>query len=175
MSRRIDFRRIAGKAEDIAGIGETAGLLPRQQHLAIFGDAVLLLLGADEIGRIDVFQADEHAPDAGARRLLDEMRNAVAERVDLDDEGAIAAPDLAQKDQPVEDRLPILVAGEIVVGDEEAVDALGEIGAHDRFDVVGAAVARFAALHVDDGAERALERAAAPGVETGDGAAGAAR
>ena len=35
-------------------------------------------------------------------------------------------------------------------------------------DVVGGAVARLAALHVDDRAEAALERAAAAGVETGD-------
>jgi hypothetical protein len=35
------------------------------------------------------------------------------------------------------------------------------------FDIVGGAKARLAALHVDDGAERALIRTAAPGVETG--------
>ena len=45
---------------------------------------------------------------------------------------------LAQLDQAVEDRLPVLVAREIVVGDEEARDALRGIGAHDRLDVVGA-------------------------------------
>ena len=37
--------------------------------------------------------------------------------------------------------------------------------ADDPLDVVGRAAARLAALHVDDGAERALERAAAAGVE----------
>ena len=84
------------------------------------------------------------------------------------------SPELAQKNQAVEDRLPVLVAGEIIVGDEEAVDALRQIGAHHGFDLVGVAVAGFSALHIDDGAEGALERAAAPGVETGDGAAGAA-
>ena len=31
---------------------------------------------------------------------------------------------VAQLDDAVEDRLPVLVAGEVVVGDEEAVDAL---------------------------------------------------
>ena len=70
-------------------------------------------------------------------------------------------------DQPVEDRLPVAVAGEIVVGDEIVVDALGVIGAHDRLDVVGGAIARLAALDVDDGAEAALERTAAAGVEAG--------
>ena len=68
-------------------------------------------------------------------------------------------------DQPVEDRLPVAVAGEIVVGDEIVVDALGVIGAHDRLDVIGAPIARFAALDIDDRAEAALERAAAAGVE----------
>ena len=42
--------------------------------------------------------------------------------------------------------------------------------AHDFLDVVGRAVARLASLHVDDGAERALERAAAAGIEAGVGA-----
>ena len=60
---------------------------------------------------------------------------------------------------------PILVAGEIVVGDEEAVDALGDVAADDLLDVVGAAPPRFASLHVDDRAEAALEGAAAAGIE----------
>ena len=98
----------------------------------------------------------------------------MAQRVDLDDEIERQASPLARIcDQPVEDRLPVLVAGEIVVGDEEMVDALGEIGADDRLDVVGRAIARLAALHVDDRAERTLERAAAPGVETGHEPGGA--
>ena len=45
------------------------------------------------------------------------------------------------------------------------VMSLRRVGAHDRLDVVGRAVARLAALHVDDGAEAALERTAAAGVE----------
>jgi hypothetical protein len=66
-------------------------------------------------------------------RLLDEVRDLVAQRIDLDDEaddGMLLV--FAQLDQPVEDRFPVLVAGEIVVGDEEARDALRDIGAHDR-------------------------------------------
>ena len=101
------------------------------------------------------------------------MRNTVAERVHLDDEGAVQAG-LAQRDDPVENRLPVLVAGEIIVGDEEGMHALRHVGADDRLDVVGAAMPGFPALHVDDRAEGALEGAAAPGVETGDRAAGAA-
>ena len=63
--------------------------------------------------------------------------------------------------------LPVAVAGEIVVGNEKPRDALRRIGAHDRLDVVGGAVTRFAALDIDDGAEAALERAAPAGVEAG--------
>ena len=47
---------------------------------------------------------------------------------------------LAQRDQAVEDRFPVLVAGEVVVGDEELVHALREVGADDALDVVGAAM-----------------------------------
>ena len=39
--------------------------------------------------------------------------------------------DLAQLDEAIEDRLPVLVAREIVVGDEEAVQALRDVRAHD--------------------------------------------
>ena len=90
------------------------------------------------------------------------------ERVDLDDELQPEPFPLAHLDQPVEDRLPIAVAREIVVGDEEAEDALGEVGAHQPLDIVGIAPARFAPLHIDDRAKAALERAAAPGVEGAD-------
>jgi hypothetical protein len=94
----------------------------------------------------------------------------VAQRVDLDDELHRQTVDLAQLDEPVEDRLPLPVAGKVVVSDEEVAHALGEIGAYNVLDIVGVAITRLAALDVDDRAERALERAAAPGVEAGAGA-----
>ena len=72
---------------------------------------------------------------------------------------------LAQLDQPVEKLLPIAVAGEIVVGDEEGLDPLGEVLADDPFEVVGGAEPALAPLDVDDRAEAALERAAAAEVE----------
>ena len=162
--------RVGGKAEDVAGIGEAADLLPGQQHRAIFGDAVLLLLRADQAVRIDVLEPEEHPPHARRRRLFDEMGNAVDQRIHLNDEIEVEAFGVADRDQAIENRLPVLVAGQIVVGDEEMVDALREIGANDRLDVVGRAIARLAPLHVDDGAERALERAAPPGIEAGDDA-----
>ena len=91
----------------------------------------------------------------------------MTQRVDLQQQANVEFVALAQFDQAVEDRLPIAVAGEIVVGDEEPGDALRGVGAHDGLDVVGRAVARFAALHVDDGAKAALERTAAAGVKAG--------
>ncbi len=140
-------------------------MLPGEQHLAIFGDLVLPLLGGQQVRRIDVLEPDEHTRHAGAPRLLDEVRNLVAERVDLDDQPDVDLVLLADPDQPVEDVFPVLVAGEIVVGDEEAADAVGPVLLDQLLDVVGRAAARLAALHIDDGAERALERAAAAGVE----------
>jgi hypothetical protein len=62
----------------------------------------------------------------------------------------------------------------IVVGNEEAIDTLLVVLAQDAFDIVGTAAPRFAALYVDDGAERTLERAAAAGVEGGHVADGLA-
>ena len=41
---------------------------------------------AEKLVRIDVLEADEDAVDAGAARFGDEVRDAVAQRVDLDDE-----------------------------------------------------------------------------------------
>src|SRR5262249_58237801 len=65
----------------------------------------------------------------------------------------------------VEELLPQFSAGHVVVGDEERRYALPGILAHDCLEIVGGAEAALAALHVDDGAERALERAAAGQVE----------
>ena len=86
---------------------------------------------------IDVLEPDEHARDAGALRLLDEVRDLVAQRVHLDHQSERNAVLFAQFDEAVEDRLPFLVAGEIVVGDEERVDALRPVDAHELLDVVG--------------------------------------
>ena len=84
----------------------------------------------------------------------------VAERVDLQQEPDPKTLILRKSIQAIEDRLPVAVAGEIVIRNEEARDRLRGVGAHDRLDIVGSSVARLAALNVDDGAEAALERAA---------------
>ena len=114
---------------------------------------------------IDVLEPNEDAGDAGALRLFDEARYLVAERIHLDHEPDIQPFVLAKLNDPIENDFPILVAGEIVVGDEIAVHALRQILPQDVLDIVGAAAARLTALHVDDGAERALERAATPRIE----------
>src|SRR6185369_13780378 len=97
-------------------------------------------------------------------------RDAMALGVDLDDQRHLDALVLPELDQPVEELLPVLVAGHVVVGDEERRDATLVVVADDSLEVVGSAEAALAALHVDDGAERALEGAAAAEVEAGDAA-----
>src|SRR3984957_12039036 len=160
------FRRVGGEAQDVAGPGHDLGAPPHLQHLAIFPDLVLALLGAHQGFGVDVLEPDENRIAAGPRRLLDEVRDLVAERVDLEKEPDPEAVLLPQFDQPIEDRLPVAVAGKIVIRDEEARNALRSIGAHDRLDVVRRPIARLAPLDIDDGAEAALERAATSGVET---------
>ena len=89
----------------------------------------------------------------------------MAQRVHLNHQADWQAIDLAQLDETIEDGLPFLVTGEIVVGQKEAGDAFLQIFADHPLHVVGRTRAGFAPLHVDDGAERALKRAAAAGVE----------
>src|SRR4029078_13643856 len=74
---------------------------------------------------------------------------------------------LAQMNKTVEQQFPIAITREIIVRYEEAPDALPVILADDLFEIVGRAKAAFAALHVDNGAERALIRATSPEVDTG--------
>ena len=174
MSRSIEAGVSPGKAEDVARVGQRAHPVPRLQHRAVLGDLVLAFPRILERIGIDALQADEHAIDARPAGLFDEARNLVAHRVDLRDDPDAQAFLFAHLDQPVEDRLPVLVARQVVVGDEEVVHALREIGAHDALDVVGAARARLASLDVDDRAEAAQKGAAAPGVEARAQTAGAA-
>src|ERR1700677_126786 len=157
-------RRVRREAEDITRPSNDVDALPRLQHLAIFPDLVLALLSAHQRLRVDVLQPDEHgaAPRLGA--FLDEARRAVAQLIDLQHQTDIEALG-AKRDQAIENRLPILVPGEIIISYEETRDGARVVGAHDRLHVVGAAIARFTALDVDDRAETALERTAASGVE----------
>ncbi len=168
MSRAIRSGVSPGKPEDIAGVSDDPLGAPGEEHPAVFVHPVLLLLGLQQIVGVDVFEPDKDPLAAGTRRLLDEVGNAVAEGVDLDDELQTEPFALAHLDEAVENRLPVPVAREIIVGNEEAEHALSEVGAHQPFDIIGVAPARLATLHIDDRAKAALERAAAPGVEGAD-------
>jgi hypothetical protein len=72
-----------------------------------------------------------------AFRLLDEIGNLVTQRIDLDHQTERDAVIFAQFDQALEDRFPFLVAREIVIGDEELVDALRPIQPDQMLYVVG--------------------------------------
>ena len=83
-------------------------------------------------------------------------------------QGAWMDPDLNKYDlnnrvthHPVEQRFPFAVAREVVVGDEETLDALRVVLTNDLLDVVSRAVAAFSPLDIDDRAERALVGATA--------------
>src|SRR4029078_3096079 len=85
--------------------------------------------------------------------------DAVAQRVHLDGEADIQS--LAPKlDQAVDQLLPVAIRGKIVVGDEEALDALGDILAHEPFEIVSRSKSALATLHVDDSSKGALIGAA---------------
>jgi hypothetical protein len=76
-----------------------------------------------------------------ANRLLDEVRDFVAHRIDLHDEVDLQPVAALELDEAVEDRFPILVAREIVVGDEEALHPLRRVRPYQLLNVVGAAIA----------------------------------
>src|SRR5580693_2049164 len=108
--------------------------LPGEQHFAIFPDLVLPLLRAHQRRRIDVLKPDEDGVAARARGFLNEVRDLVAERIDLEQEPDPKTLILPQLDQAIKDRLPVAVAGEIVIRNEEARDALCSVRPHDRLD-----------------------------------------
>ncbi len=123
------------------------------QHRAIFGDLVLVLFSRQQVIRVDVFEPDKDTPDAGLRHLLDKVRDAVTQRIDLDRKGELQIMGGAHRDQAVGQLLPIAVARKIVVGDEEPRDAAPVMLVDAAFEIVRAAVAALPALHVDDRAE----------------------
>src|SRR5215831_16518187 len=157
--------RVGREAEDVSGKRENALRLPSQQHSSIFGDPVLPLLGGGKVVRIDVLEPDEHTCDARTLRLLDEVWDPVAQRINLDHQAERDSVPLTQRDQTVEDRLPCLVARKIVVGDEEFADALRPVETDQMLYVIRGAEARLTPLHVDNGAERALIGTAAACIE----------
>src|SRR5262245_27319075 len=135
--------------------------MPCLQHRAILSDAVLALARIFERIRIDVLQTDEYAVDASAGSLFYKTADLVRHSVHLGDDVDLQAFFFAHLDQAIEYRLPGLVTRQIIVGDEELVHALGDVGTHQPFDVVRATGAGLASLNVDDRAE-AAEKGAPP-------------
>ena len=103
--------------------------------------------------------------DAGPAGLLDEVGNAMAKGIDLDDEVELQPLLLTERDDAIENLLPVLVAGEVVVGDENTPDSPGEVVPKTAFDIVGRARPGLATLHVDNRTKAALKRAPAPGID----------
>ena len=94
-------------------------LLPGLQHLAVLRDLVLAFLGAHQIAGL-MFSSPMNTQLQPARAAFSMNPGILWHSVstcmqDFDLEAVL----LAQLDQPVENRFPVLVAGEIVVGDEE--------------------------------------------------------
>src|SRR5262245_7389767 len=89
------FLGVGGKAYNIARMGDGAVIAPLLQQLPVFGDLILPFLGSDQIVGIDVLQPDKDMARSRLRGLLDEIRNLVTERVDLDREDEIRILDLA--------------------------------------------------------------------------------
>ena len=153
------LRRVGREAEDVAGIGDDAA--PVFQASSILRYSVILFCRFFAAIRLAglMFSSPMNTRVTPARAAFSMkfgiLWQSVSTWMIMRDVHAVA---LAQLDDAVEDRLPVLVAGEIVVGDEEPVEAVAECCAEQVLDVVGRAAARLAALHVDDGAERALDR-----------------
>src|SRR5262249_1091075 len=87
---------------------------------------------------------------------------------DLDGKAKARKLSLAQLDDTIKQQFPIAIARKIIIGDEEAFNALGMVLADDFFTIVRRAKTALTALHVDDGAERTLIRTAPPKVDTGE-------
>ena len=91
----------------------------------------------------------------------------MTKRVDLDHEAERDTIPFTKLNQPIEGRFPFFIACKIIVSDKKFSNPLRPIQAHEVLDIVRRTVARFATLHIDDGAKRALIRATAASVKTG--------
>jgi hypothetical protein len=83
-------------------------LAERKQALEMWGAHVSKILNGISIG---------------STFLRHKTTNAMAKRIDLEQQSDVDAVLFAQPDQPIEDRLPIPVAGKVVVGNEKPRDA----------------------------------------------------
>ena len=111
------FLGVGWEAKNITGVRDGAVVAPFLEQLAVFGDLVLPFLGGNEIVGIDILKSNEHMARAGLRSFLYEIRNLVAERVDLNGKDEIRKFGLAQVDETIEQQFPVAIARKIVVGD----------------------------------------------------------
>src|SRR5262249_41051841 len=95
------FLCIGREPKYVARVSNRAVVAPFLQHLPVFGDLVLPLLGGDQIVGIDILKSDEHTAPTCLRRLFDEIRYFVAERIDLDGEAEAGKFGLAQVNEPI--------------------------------------------------------------------------
>ena len=99
-------------------------------------------------------------------RLLDEVRDLVAERVDLDGEADVRMPSLRSCDQAVEQRSPSRwLRAKLSSVMKKRLMPCASLSRMIFSRSSGDAEAALAALHVDDGAERALVGAAAAEID----------
>ena len=116
---------------------------------------------------MNILQSDEHISDAGAFGFLDKTRDFVTLGIHLNGGRDIQLFLLPKLDQFVEDRLPILISGEIVVGNEKPFDTLLIARPNQAGDILRTSSPGFLPLDVNDRTEAALEGAAASGIKTG--------
>ena len=70
----------------------------------------------------------------------------MAQGIDLNNEFGIEAVNLPHVNETVENQLPVLVAREVIVGNEEPVNVLRRIGPDNFINVIGRTVAGFVPL-----------------------------
>src|SRR5262249_45260009 len=115
--------RVGGEAQDVAGISQHSTRPPGVKHRAGLADGVLDFLGRRQGLRVDTLHADKDPRTTSPRRLLDEPGNLVALGIDLNREAQREFLVLTQRYQAVEDRFPVPVPGQVVVGYEQSLDA----------------------------------------------------
>ena len=117
------FRSIAGKAQDIAGRVMTLTRARPATSSRYSAMLVLTFLAASRFSGL-MFSSPMKTARQPARAAFSMKLGILWQSVSTWMMKLRYPLLLAQLDEPVEDRFPVLVAGEIVVGDEEAIDAL---------------------------------------------------
>jgi hypothetical protein len=114
--------------------------MPGLCNRAVLRNVVLSFARFLEGVRIDALESEENPVDPGAPAFLDEPLDLVGYGIDLNREADGQPFAFAQCDQTVDNWLPVPIACKVVVGDEEALDALRQVAPDDALDVVGASI-----------------------------------